>query len=109
VGRVAIRNVLIVCGHLCYDTERTVSMQGDREHVTQHTWQALEEIERAQRETPFCGCGQPTRPIVRAGGIWLECASLQASAGGRIRRLVTLLGPIDHTRRPIVDLAPAAA
>ena len=73
------------------------------------TWQALEAIERAQRERPFCSCGQPNRPVEREGGAWLECASLQTPARDRIARLVGLLGPVDHTRRAIVDLAPAAA
>ncbi len=73
------------------------------------TWQALEEIERAQRERPFCACGQPTRPVARDGGVWLECASLQASAGNRLTHLAALRGPFEHTRRPIVDLAPAGA
>lgn len=72
-------------------------------------WRALELIERAEREAPFCACGQPNVPVGRNGGVWLECASLQTLPDGRIRRLLSTLDSRAHTRRLIVDEAPIAA
>ena len=70
--------------------------------------QALERIEGAMRETPFCPCGAPAVPVGRSGGVWLECASLQP-AKGILRQLLTLDFAANHTRRLIVDLAIEAA
>lgn len=38
---------------------------------------ALELLEQAEREIPFCACGRPTMPVGRPGGVWLECSSMQ--------------------------------
>ena len=63
---------------------------------------ALERIEQAQHETPFCGCGAPTLPVDRNGVIWLGCTSLDEPKG-LVRRLLSL--DLSHTHQPIVDLA----
>jgi hypothetical protein len=68
----------------------------------------LERIERAERDTPFCDCGEPSVPVERDGVIWLSCRS-HAQASSPIRRLLTL--DFGHLARPLVDLAelePAA-
>lgn len=74
---------------------------------------ALERIETAQRETPFCWCAAPTLPVERGRVIWLGCSSLDQPKG-LLRRLLSL--GVDHTHHPIVDLSeldaaagPAAA
>jgi hypothetical protein len=66
--------------------------------------QALEMIEQAQTDQPFCGCGENTIAVGRAGGVWLECRSLQDPAHGFVRRLVAVFSI--HTRQLIVDLSP---
>ena len=66
--------------------------------------QALELIEQAQTDQPFCGCGQQTLAIGRAGGVWLECRSLQDPGRSAARRLLAALGI--HTHELIVDLTP---
>ncbi|HEY8868207.1 MAG TPA: hypothetical protein VIM30_02310 [Candidatus Limnocylindrales bacterium] len=67
---------------------------------------ALDLIEQAERQTPFCRCGQPTVPVGRADGVWLECRSLDRPAIGRI--LATLAAPA-HFRSPIVEFDSLAA
>ncbi len=69
--------------------------------------QALELIEEAAREAPFCLCGEPTVPVGRRAGVWLECASLLERKGA-LRRLLSLDLAFAHTRRPIVDLPRSA-
>ncbi|MGA7988922.1 MAG: hypothetical protein WCB51_11060 [Candidatus Dormiibacterota bacterium] len=60
-------------------------------------------IERAERETPFCDCGEPMAATARDGQIWLDCTAHQHPQGGRIRRLIAALASAEHTRRLIVD------
>lgn len=67
---------------------------------------ALERIEHAEHETPFCWCGAPTVPVHRGGVIWLGCSSL-ALPKGLVRRLLTL--DVGHTHRPILDLSELEA
>jgi hypothetical protein len=67
----------------------------------------LAQIENAERETPFCACGQPMVPVAREDGIWLECRSLETREGGPIARLLSVLAP--HDRQLIVDDVAAAA
>ena len=50
---------------------------------------ALERIESAQRELPFCYCGRHMRTVARTDGVWLECISRDEGAGG-LRRVLTL-------------------
>ncbi len=62
---------------------------------------ALEIIEQACREQPYCAaCGQQTRPVARDGGIWLECPSW-ADRKSRLARIVSFQA--GHTRRLLVD------
>jgi hypothetical protein len=65
---------------------------------------ALELIEQAQRDTPFCECGRVTVPVGRPGGVWLECASL-GEARSTLARVLTLDFVASHTRRRIVNAA----
>jgi hypothetical protein len=62
-------------------------------------------MERAQRASPFCACGRPTRIVERDGSVWLECPALRPTSGGPFSRLAALLGPFEHTRSALVDLA----
>jgi hypothetical protein len=63
---------------------------------------ALERIEDAERQTPFCRCGAPTLPVERRGVIRLACRSLDQPQG-TLRRLLTLA--VGHTDQPILDLS----
>lgn len=76
--------------------------------MTDHQLRALEAIEQAQRERPFCRCGRPTRPIERGDAMWLECTTLQDSATGRPAGPARMMRTFEHVRRPIVDLGAAA-
>jgi hypothetical protein len=66
-------------------------------------WNALDRIEHAERETPFCICGQPMVPAARNDGIWLECCSLPQIDRGLVRRFVSTLITTGHIRRLIVE------
>lgn len=60
-------------------------------------------IERAERETPFCDCGEPMAAMARDRQIWLDCTAQQHPSGGALRRLLTALASTGHTRKLIVD------
>jgi hypothetical protein len=60
-------------------------------------------IERAERETPFCDCGQPMAAVARDGQIWLQCTSHECPSGGTIRRLLATLASASHTRELVAD------
>ena len=66
----------------------------------------MERIERAERQTPFCDCGEPTVPVERQGLIWLSCRS-HAQPSSPLRRLLTL--DFGHIARPILELEPRAS
>jgi hypothetical protein len=60
-------------------------------------------IEQAERETPFCDCGEPMAAIAEDRQIWLDCTAHQSPDGGTIRRLIAGLGSFGHTRKLIVE------
>jgi hypothetical protein len=60
-------------------------------------------IERAERETPFCDCGEPMAAMARNRQIWLDCTAHQNPSGGTLRRLLATLASAGHTRKLIVD------
>ena len=60
-------------------------------------------IERAERETPFCDCGEPMAAMVRDRQIWLDCTAHQRPSGGALRKFLTALAAAGHTRKLIVD------
>jgi hypothetical protein len=62
-------------------------------------------IERAERETPFCDCGEPTASIARNRQIWLQCTAHQHPPGGTLRHLLATLASAAHTQKLIVDAA----
>lgn len=62
-------------------------------------------IERVERETPFCECGEPMAPVARNHQIWLTCSSQQHRAQGTLRRLLAALASAGHTRRFVIDPA----
>lgn len=70
---------------------------------------ALERIERAQEETPFCTCGMPTRIVTSTGGLWLECASLPGAPAGPLGRCISRVTASIHTRQLVVEQAALAA
>lgn len=60
-------------------------------------------IERAERDTPFCDCGEPMAAVALDRQIWLDCTTQQTTAGGTVRKLFSTLGSIGHTRKLIVE------
>jgi hypothetical protein len=62
-------------------------------------------IERAERETPFCECGEPMAAVAEDSQIWLDCTAHQSLPEGRLRRFLATLSAIGHTRLLIVDPA----
>jgi hypothetical protein len=60
-------------------------------------------IERAERETPFCDCGEPMAAMAQDRQIWLDCTAHQTASGGIVRRLLAALASTGHTRKLIVD------
>jgi hypothetical protein len=60
-------------------------------------------IESAERDTPFCDCGQPMAAIAEDRQIWLDCTTQQSATGGPVRRLLSALGSVGHTRKLIVE------
>jgi hypothetical protein len=65
----------------------------------------LERIERAERETPFCDCGEPSVPVERDGVIWLSCRT-HTQPSSLLRRVLTL--DFGHVARRIAEPDPAA-
>ena len=65
---------------------------------------ALERIERAEHDTPFCWCGAPTVPVDSGRAIWLRCTSLLRPRGV-VHKLLTLDFAASHTNQRILDLA----
>jgi hypothetical protein len=62
---------------------------------------ALEIIEQASRDHPYCAaCGEPTHPVAHNGVIWLECRSLTDSKS-RLARIISFHA--GHTRRVLVN------
>jgi hypothetical protein len=60
-------------------------------------------IERAERETPFCDCGEPMAAFAEDRQIWLDCTAHQSPPDGRLRRFLAALGSTGHTRKLIVE------
>jgi hypothetical protein len=60
-------------------------------------------IERAERETPFCDCGEPVAAVAHDRQIWLQCTTQQTPSGSRLRRLLATVASGGHTRKLIVD------
>jgi hypothetical protein len=60
-------------------------------------------IERAERQTPFCDCGEPTAAVAEDREIWLECTARPSPSGGTFRRLLAALASTGHTRKLIVE------
>lgn len=60
-------------------------------------------IEQAERETPFCDCGEPMAAVAEDRQIWLDCTALQNPEGGAVRRLLASIGSLGHTRKLIVE------
>jgi hypothetical protein len=82
-------------------------MQGEMTMID--NWSVLDRVEHAERQTPFCACGQPMSPAARPDGIWLECVSLRAPDGSRIGRFLSALAAPGHTSRLIVEQVADAA
>jgi hypothetical protein len=71
--------------------------------TTTHDTRIVALIERAERETPFCDCGEPVAAVARNREIWLRCTTLKNSSGGTVRRLFTALASAGHTRRLLIE------
>jgi hypothetical protein len=63
----------------------------------------VELIERAERETPFCDCGEPAAAVARDRQIWLSCTRHQGASEGTLRRVIASLTSAGHTRKLLVD------
>ncbi len=75
--------------------------------VTDANARAVERIESALDETPFCAsCNAHTLVVAHDDRLWLVCATLQRPATG-IRGLLTRL--VAHERRLVLSLEPEAA
>lgn len=75
--------------------------------ITDHV-NALERIEYAESQMPFCVCGRPMTPAGRPDGIWLECTSLSEPNGSRIGRFLSTLSDGGHSSRLIIEADAAA-
>jgi hypothetical protein len=60
-------------------------------------------IESAERQTPFCDCGEPTAAMAEDRQIWLACTAHPSPSGGAFRRLFATLASTGHTRTLIVE------
>ena len=70
---------------------------------------AIEAIERAERATPFCSCGEPTAPAGRDGNVYLECISLRdEQPRSPVARLLRAITEPAHVREIIIDNEMAA-
>jgi hypothetical protein len=75
-----------------------------------NNYHAVDIIERAQGDTPFCTCGAPTTPVWRPDGMWLECSAVQARADhGRMRRMLATIASPVHIRQLLFDEDALAA
>ena len=71
-------------------------------------WRAVDRIERAERDTPFCMCGTANAAVARGDTIWLECSSLREPRTGVGGIVARLSGGWGHTRHVIMELPRAA-
>ena len=71
--------------------------------MADQSW-ALEQLERAERDTPTCrACGERTVPVAHDdGSVWLECAAL-GQRKPALRRLLSLEFIVGHTRQLILE------
>ena len=60
-------------------------------------------IERAERETPFCDCGEPVAAMARDRQIWLSCTAHRHPSGGTLRRVLGMLASAGHTHTLLFD------
>lgn len=64
------------------------------------TEKALEVIELAQRDMPFCGCGRPTLVVGESGQLWLDCVAGHTPVrGGAAGRLLRRAGTASHLHK----------
>jgi hypothetical protein len=75
--------------------------------ITDHL-RALERIEYAESQMPFCVCGRPMTPAGRPDGIWLECTSRTERSSSRIGRILSTLSDTGHSSRLIIEADAAA-
>lgn len=67
--------------------------------------QAVALIERAERSSPFCECGEPMAPVARSSQVWLECTSRGMPSGSGLRLFLATLAAAGHDRTLILDPA----
>ena len=60
-------------------------------------------IERAERETPFCDCGEPMAAVAEDRQIWLHCTANEIPSGGILRRIRATLASAGHTRTLVIE------
>ncbi len=66
---------------------------------------AVDRIETAERESPFCLCGASMIAVAHDGSIWLQCSdqtrNKRRGIGGFVARIS---GSFGHSRRIIMEL-----
>ncbi len=72
-------------------------------------WRALDRIEQATQQQPYCICGQPTTPVAQPDGLWLECTTIGKPVRGWRHSLLRALTGGAHVRRQILDCVSPAA
>jgi hypothetical protein len=66
-----------------------------------HDW-ALDVLEQAEREAPFCRCGAHNVLVADDElGVWLQCAEFHRG-GSRLRRIVGNAFSAGHDRRHVL-------
>jgi hypothetical protein len=84
--------------HAAGMTTRPTTMLTTRENE-----RAVEQIEAAERTSPYCPCGSHMLAIAHGDEVWLECAAQSQPRSG-VRALLARLTAIGHARRMILVL-----
>jgi len=69
----------------------------------------LETIETAEREIPFCSCGQQTAAVAKDDGIWLECLSIRDADCGLMGRFLAPFQEAGHLKMLLMEPLEIAA
>jgi hypothetical protein len=64
---------------------------------------AVDLIEAAERDAPYCLCGSHMLAVAHGNVIWLECSNRTADKPG-IAGVISRITALGHTRRMIMEL-----
>jgi hypothetical protein len=65
---------------------------------------AVDAIERAERQRPYCLCGAGMVAVAQGADIWLECSSLGQEKHGLAGLLAPITSRVGHDRKVILEL-----